>query len=111
MSVFPELQKNAAESCKVLFASRNDESHIRSLLQQETLIVLKGQTNETIRLFVDSKIEDIKRKFGCLDDVSLDKIRFRLSSKAQGEYLKTAECELSRPSPYELRDGVAFRPG
>ena len=99
VSVFLELQKNAAESCKILFASRNDESDIKSLLQHKTLIALKGQTNEAIRLFVNSKVEDIKGKLGCLDGVLLDKIRFRLSSKAQGECLKTAECELSRPSP------------
>ena len=90
MSIFLDLQQNAADSCKILFASRNDENHIKSLLRKSTIIPMKGQTDDAIRLFVNSKIAELTDKFESLSDIVLDRIRYRLSSKADGKLLRSS---------------------
>ncbi len=89
LSTFLDLQQNAADSCKILFASRNDESHIKALLRKNMIIPMKGQTDDAIRLFVNSKIAELTDKFESLDDILLDRIRYRLSSKADGKLLRS----------------------
>ena len=89
LSTFLDLQQNAADSCKILFASRNDENHIKNLLQKSTVIPMKGQTDDAIRLFVNSKIAELTDKFESLNDIVLDRIRYRLSSKADGKFLQS----------------------
>ena len=89
LSTFLGLQQNAGNSCKILFASRNDENHIKALLRQSTVIPMKGQTDDAIRLFVNSKIAELTDKFESLNDIVLDRIRYRLSSKADGKLLRS----------------------
>ena len=89
LSTFLDFQQNAADSCKILFASRNDENHIKNLLRKSTIIPLKGQTDDAIRLFVNSKIAELTDKFEFLSDIVLDRIRYRLSSKADGKLLRS----------------------
>lgn len=87
LSTFLEFQQNAADSSKILFASRNNENHIKNLLRKSTIIPMKGQTDDAIRLFVNSKIAELTDKFEFLSDIVLDRIRHRLSSKADGKLL------------------------
>ena len=92
LSIFLDLQQNAADSCKILFASRNDENHIKALLRQNTIIPMKGQTDDAIRLFVNNKIAEITGKFESLDDILLERIRHRLCSKADGKLVGSLTC-------------------
>ena len=87
LSTFLDLQQDATDSCKILFASRNDENLIKALLRHNTVIPMRGQTDDAIRLFVNSKIAELTDKFESLDDIVLDRIRYRLSSKADGKLL------------------------
>ena len=89
LSTFLDLQQNAANSCKMLFASRNDENHIKNLLRKSTVVPMKGQTDDAIRLFVNSKVAELTDKFESLNDIALDRIRYRLSSKADGKLLRS----------------------
>lgn len=84
ISTFLSLQDSAAESCKVLFSSRNDESHIKRLLSRKTVIHLKGQTDDAIALYVNQKVDELSHLFEGLDGGLLDAVRQRICSKAKG---------------------------
>lgn len=84
LSTFLSLQESASEPCKVLFSSRNDESHIKRLLSRSTVIQLKGQTDNAIILYVNHKVDELSHSFEDLSGELLSRVRQRICAKAQG---------------------------
>ena len=84
ISTFLSLQDGAGDSCKVLFSSRNDESHIKRLLSRKIGVQMRGHTDDAIALYVNQKVGDLSSSFDGLDQVLLDKVRQRMCSQAQG---------------------------
>ena len=81
---FFSLQDSASESCKVLFSSRNDGSLIKRLLSRQTVIRLKGQTDDAISLYVKHKVNELSHLFEDLSSELLSRVRQRVGAKAQG---------------------------
>ena len=84
ISTFLLLQDSASESWKVLFSSRNDESHIKRLLSRKTVIRLKGQTDDAISLYIKHKVNELSHLFEDLSSELLSRVRQRVGAKAQG---------------------------
>ena len=85
ISTFLAIQKEAADSCKVLFSCRNDESHIKGALLRMSVISMKGQTGSAISLYVGEKVNELSNVFGGLDGKLLADIQQHLCSKAEGK--------------------------
>ena len=84
LSAFLGLQDSAAESCKILFSSRNDDSTIKRQLGRRTVINLKGQTDEAIAHYVRFNTDELSQSFEDLDQGMLDRIQQQVCSKAKG---------------------------
>ena len=84
ISTFLSLQDNAADSCKIIFSSRNDESHIARLLSRKTVISMRGQTDSAIALYARERTNELSDVFGGLDDKFVTKINHQICSKAKG---------------------------
>ena len=94
ISTFLSLQDSASESCKVLFSSRNDESHIKRSLARKTVIQLKGQTDDAIILYVKHKVDELSHSFEDLSGELLSRVRQRTCAKAQGIIYKSSAANL-----------------
>lgn len=81
---FLSFQNEAADSCKILFSSRNDGSHITRQLSRKTVISLRGQTDEAIALYAKHKIGELSNVFEGLDETFLMDMQRQISSKAEG---------------------------
>ena len=84
ITTFLSLQNEAADSCKILFSSRNDESHIARQLRTKTMISLTGQTDEAIALYAKQKIGELSLVFEGLDETLLADMQRQICSKAEG---------------------------
>ena len=102
ISTFLSLQTSASDSCKVLFSSRNDESHINRLLSKKTVVRLKGQTEDAINLYVKHKVDELSHSFEDLSGELLSRIRQRVCAKAQGMVYRFHAVNL--PLKYLIRD-------
>ena len=84
ISTFLSFQNEAADSCKILFSSRNDESHIARQLCRKTVISLRGQTDEAIAIYAKKKIGELSQVFEGLNENLLADMQRQICSRAEG---------------------------
>lgn len=98
VSTFLSFQSEAADSCKVLFSSRNDDSYIARQLSRKTVISLRGQTDEAIALYAKHKVCELSQVFDGLDETLLADMQRQICSKAEGNNLTRWVSYYSWPS-------------
>lgn len=81
-----ELQKHAGEKCKILVSSRN-EIHINKAMPCKTHIALDGKTNESLCLYIERNVEDLKLRFPNMELSLFQRVEQRLREKAKGMFL------------------------